>query len=242
MRVARGGIRRKPLQVSRPLALAALERGTLAHRTSDAIRLLILRGAVTPGQRIEPMRELAAELGVSVSVVREAISRLEGEGLLQVKHGRGTYVTQRQSAARSLRAVRMRAYRREAAELRQSVDPAVARGAARRASPESISELHFRLGERRLAVAHADLQTFTDADIAFHLAVARASGNGLAIGIHRMGARVLRSDLQARAARHARNHELHDLHLTLFEAIDLGQQGRAERAARAIAAIEARPP
>ena len=102
--------------------------------------------------------------------------------------------------------------------------------------------MHFALIERQLSMAGGDPANFTEADIAFHLAVAKAAGNGLGIGIHRLAARVLRPDLISRALEHARNHELAELHRALFEAIEHQRPGRAERAARAIAAIEARPP
>lgn len=227
---------------SRPLAIPSLERGTLADRAADAIRLRILQGSVAPGQRIEPFRELASELGVSLSVAREAVARLKGEGLVEVRPGVGTFVTTSARAARTLKAVRLRAARQEVAELRIAVDPAIARAAAARASDRAMEELHYALGERAFARVGSDPRAFVRADIAFHLAIAKASGNGLGIGMHRLGAKVLQPELAVRAREHARNRELDELHRALFDAIDAGRALQAERAARRIAAIEAMPP
>ena len=226
---------------ARPMAIPALERGSLADRSADAMRKRILSRAVKPGQRLESLRELAAELGVSLAVAREAISRLKGEGLVEVRHGIGTFVARKTSAARVLRAARLRASRAEMEELRLAVDPAVARAAVRHSDGGDIDDLLFALGGLEVARTSADPVAYVRADVAFHLAVARASRNGLGIGFHRMGTRLLQPNLAARAAEHARNRELNELHRALFTAIDEGRPWHAERAARKIAAIEAQP-
>jgi DNA-binding FadR family transcriptional regulator len=225
----------------RRVGIAALQRRTLSDHLADEIRHRILRGAARAGERIGPMRILAAELGVSLAVVREAMSRLKGEGFVDVRPGSGTFVARRVSAARALRAARRRASRAEVEQLRLGVEPAVARAAARRATTRDLTELHFALLEREFA-STSPAPEYTRTDMAFHLAVAKAAGSGLAVGLHRMGAVVLGSELAIRARAHAANSELRELHRALFEAIETGSPGKAERAARAIAAIEARPP
>ena len=67
---------------------------TIAHE----LERRILDGALKPGDRLQPERELAAELGVSRPSLREAIQKLVSKGLLHSRQGGGTYVTDRLDA------------------------------------------------------------------------------------------------------------------------------------------------
>jgi DNA-binding FadR family transcriptional regulator len=195
---------------------------------------------VKPGQRLEAMRELARQLGVSLGVVREAVAQLKAEGVVQVQHGRGTYVARRPSAARVLRATRRRAGRRELVELRQAVEPALAHAAAVRvrARPRDVTELHLAMLERTHARSWGSSEAYTKADLDVHAAVARLSGNTLGAAAYRMAAVGLRPHLLSQARDLARDDQLHRLHETLVNAIDSGRATRARRAAAAIVAIE----
>lgn len=61
---------------------------------SDQIRQSILQGALRPGERLEPSRELARRLGVHRTTVGNAYASLEEEGLIHGAVGRGTFVRQ----------------------------------------------------------------------------------------------------------------------------------------------------
>jgi GntR family transcriptional regulator len=56
------------------------------------LRARIAGGALKPGDRLPGARELAATAGVNPNTVRSVYARLEEEGLIEVQHGRGTYV------------------------------------------------------------------------------------------------------------------------------------------------------
>ncbi len=68
------------------------ERHTGADRVSRYVRDLIIRGALTPGQRV-PQDDVALAMGVSRIPVREALIGLEREGWLRMQPNRGAYVT-----------------------------------------------------------------------------------------------------------------------------------------------------
>jgi GntR family transcriptional regulator len=59
------------------------------------LRALILTGALHPGDQLPALHRLAAELGVNANTVRAAYARLELEGLVQTRHGSGTFVRER---------------------------------------------------------------------------------------------------------------------------------------------------
>ena len=66
-----------------------------ADRVSEVVRHLeqrILSGQIAAGERVPSERELSAEMGVSRSVVREALGRLASLGLVRSVHGSGTRV------------------------------------------------------------------------------------------------------------------------------------------------------
>jgi GntR family transcriptional repressor for pyruvate dehydrogenase complex len=56
------------------------------------LRGLIEQGVFQSGDRLPPLRELAERFGVSRATVREALSILRGQGLVEFRHGDGTYV------------------------------------------------------------------------------------------------------------------------------------------------------
>jgi DNA-binding transcriptional regulator YhcF (GntR family) len=58
-----------------------------------ALRSRILGGALEPGQRLPALHRLAEELGVNANTVRATYQRLERDGLVETRHGSGTYVT-----------------------------------------------------------------------------------------------------------------------------------------------------
>jgi GntR family transcriptional regulator len=61
----------------------------------DAIRVLLVDGAITPGASLPSVRRLAMELGVHFNTVGEAYRELAEEGWLDLRHGRGATVIER---------------------------------------------------------------------------------------------------------------------------------------------------
>jgi GntR family transcriptional repressor for pyruvate dehydrogenase complex len=66
----------------------------LVTRVADDIQRLIAEGKLAPGTKLPPEREFAEQLGVSRTVVREAVHVLAAKGLLESRHGSGTIVRQ----------------------------------------------------------------------------------------------------------------------------------------------------
>jgi DNA-binding GntR family transcriptional regulator len=67
--------------------------GTAQQHATDALRALIIRGELRPGQRVN-QEDLAAQLGLSVAPVREALRVFESEGQLTYLPRRGYFVTE----------------------------------------------------------------------------------------------------------------------------------------------------
>lgn len=127
---------------------------------------------------LPPERALAEQLGVSRAALREAIKRLEIQGLLEVQHGVGVRVTNNPQSA--VRTVLMRelprgvAGIRQLAEVRTLLEPAIARKAATLATKADVGRLrviHAKLGEA------ADADAAVVADLEFHRALAEIADN-----------------------------------------------------------------
>lgn len=148
----------------------------------------IAEGKFKIGTRLPSERDMAEDFGVSRVVIREAMRSLESRGLVDVRQGSGTFVLS--GSARSVsQDVTLHLELQEAslAELylvRQSLEVTSARLAAERATDELAAELEGHIENMKRITASGvrtleDYMRRRDEDEAFHLAIARASGNGL---------------------------------------------------------------
>lgn len=120
---------------------------SLDGRVVSYIRDLMERGALVPGDRLPPERELASLLGVSRTALREALHTLAALGLVELQHGRGVFVTagsaqataQRLSHTLSTSAAPQQLH--DLFEIRRTLEGAAAEWAAQRATDEQIAEL-----------------------------------------------------------------------------------------------------
>lgn len=160
------------------MSLAAIDRPpSLVEKVCQ--RLADLARACAPEESFLPTeRDLAAQFGVSRSVVREATKRLEQQGLLEIRQGLGIRSVNRlhKPLSDSLHLLvpdeveRLR----QLIELRLIVEPENARLAAERATPDQLKALRSAHDHLLQAASPADSVA---ADMAFHRLLAAASGN-----------------------------------------------------------------
>jgi GntR family transcriptional repressor for pyruvate dehydrogenase complex len=206
----------------------------LAEITRKLIDYL-LSGAITPGAKIPGERHLAEALGTGRSSVREAIKSLSLLGLLDVRQGDGTYLSR--SGSDLLPKVIEWGLLLNAPtivdllEARAEIEVITAGFAATRADEKVKRELETRLDEMRAARDNVD--AYVEADIAFHIAIARASGNEVFANL--VGS--LRSLLRVWVARvlsqTATTNTSFALHEPIVEAILANDPGEARKAMRA---------
>src|SRR5436853_6488353 len=72
--------------------LKPIEKQRVAEEIVDQLRSLILTGAYAPGDKLPPERLLAKQLGVNRASLREALKKLEHQGLVKIRQGDGTRV------------------------------------------------------------------------------------------------------------------------------------------------------
>lgn len=187
-------------------------------RDNSALALARLRAVVArcaAGERLQGERELAAALDVGRRAVRRALDVLEAEGQVWRRQGSGTFVgAEPPQAAAIAEDLARRSNPLEVLEARLSLEPALARLAALRASPQQVARMRA-LAARIAAAEDADARELWDG--ALHRAVAQAAGNALLLAAFEMLDGVRRDPLwralreQARspaaAARYAEQHD-----------------------------------
>jgi GntR family transcriptional regulator, transcriptional repressor for pyruvate dehydrogenase complex len=171
-----------PNLVELTLAPVAIRRAR--EYAAEELRRLILLRVVSPGDRLPSELELAQALDVSHVTIRGALRELAADGLLEIRRGRrgGAYITgvpplgdgsvQIDELQRSVDSLP------HAVELRRLLEPAASRAAAERASAAERNRIR-RAHELVAECEESDDSAFMAADTAFHLEIARASGNPL---------------------------------------------------------------
>jgi GntR family transcriptional repressor for pyruvate dehydrogenase complex len=145
----------------------------------EQVRALILRGDLVPGAKLPVEKELIKQLRVSRPALREALRALVGEGLLDIRPGRGTFVREPSSAG-AIRADMVELLLRsedieEIQEVRRLLEPEIAARVARLACDQDLEGLGVILA-RAKADPPEGLNAF-DAGWTFHRRMAQVAGN-----------------------------------------------------------------
>jgi len=138
----------------------------------------IQRGLYAPGEKLPTEPEVMAEQGVSRTVVREAMSRLQAAGLVETRHGVGTFVLEPPAplAPSDVLATNLTISDVLAMlELRISVETEAAGLAALRRSEEQLALMRRALDDFDENARQGE--SSVDADFQFHLQIALATGN-----------------------------------------------------------------
>jgi GntR family transcriptional regulator, transcriptional repressor for pyruvate dehydrogenase complex len=156
-----------------------IRRVKLRDQVTERIAEMVLSGTYTEGDRLPPERKLVEELGVSRTVVREALNALESRGVVRIEHGRGAVVS-----GVGLPAVRdtLELYLRsrpetmlELLEVRRALEIEVAGLAAQRATPEDIEAMREANEVMRERIEAPE--GYVNADTVFHMLLARSTKN-----------------------------------------------------------------
>lgn len=102
----------------------------LTRQIVDQMRVLLVEGSLKPGTPLPPVRRLATDLAVHFNTVAEAYRQLAAEGWIDLRHGRGALVVEREAPA---------ATRRELSGYRQRLRELVSQMRAQGISPAQIA-------------------------------------------------------------------------------------------------------
>jgi DNA-binding GntR family transcriptional regulator len=197
-----------------------LEIASVVDQVYGVIRERILSGDLPRGARVH-QEDVAADLGVSRTPVREALRRLAAEGLIEMRTNRGARVT-------DLGPDDMRM----PYEARLVVEPGAARLAAQSEHAEARVRMRRAVDEQRRAIP--DVPGTFAANREFHIALAAASGNAFLLQFieHLWVARIGEAIYEHQAESPERMSLDADEHEAILDAIEAGDARRAESLTR----------
>ena len=218
------------------MAFQELTRQTLADQAAESIRNYIVSHELKPGAMLPPANILAAQLGVSRSVIREALKDLVGQNTIEIINGKGAMVKAVDSQDLTTFFQRALGFDhnaiRELLEVRQGLEVKAARLAALRRTEEDLEELSDIVEE--MGTHFQDVEAYTANDLRFHVGVAAATGNTMMMHIVE-SLRDATWDSMHRWHGIQRTIEeytqVQQLHIAILDAI---RQGNADAAARAM--------
>ena len=151
---------------------------SLGHELVERIGAQIRTQALKPGDKLPTESEIMHSYGVSRTVVREALSRLQAAGLVETRHGIGTFVLQARGGA---------SFRIDPADIADAVDVLAVLELRISLETESAGLAALRRSDQQLAAMRAALDAFEAGvgtlgdtvapDFRFHLQIAEATGN-----------------------------------------------------------------
>jgi len=204
------------------LRIPRIKRGTLTEQAMESLLGLLHQGKLKPGDRLPSQRELANLMGLSATVVREAIRGLASMKVIHVVHGRGAYVSQISAKdlirPEALFSVLERETLLHAIEVRGILEVEAVALAAERSNATDLLEMERALSKIARAIASGNDPLMHSPS--FHAALAAATHNPVLteiikpfIELMARGARVISNNVPEALERELASHT------ELYEAI-----------------------
>jgi DNA-binding FadR family transcriptional regulator len=204
--------------------------------TVDHLGAAIVAGHYGPGASIPPEPLLCEELGVSRTVVREAVKSLIGKGLVSSGPKVGTRVLSPEQwnwfdpdvIMWQSRAGLTPQFLRDLQDLRRVVEPAAVRMAAERATAKDIAEIEAAFEGMRKAIEEGG--DYVKYDLRFHQALLRACGNRMIIQMSQALSALLRTSFEISTSRKDGPRSSLPLHRAVLDAVIAHNPVKAEKA------------
>lgn len=199
----------------------------LGEKIIKQIRQDISTGRFKSGDKIPAEPELMKQYKVGRSTIREAIKTLAVAGVLKVQQGAGTFVNTYLNVETIDERLR-RANFEEINAVRALLENEIVALAAQHKSDGQVAEIEQCLAARKQAILNEQRQACIEADIAFHLAIAHASGNSVLADLYQSFTIIIRDFFSRRETQGISHFAMsHHLHESLFKAIRDGQADKA---------------
>ncbi len=212
------------------MAIGQLRRAVLAEQAVTELQKQLSEGEWAVGERLPAEQQLAEQLGVGRSTVREALRALANAGWVESRQGAGTFVLAHRPPATDLATTLRRAQMIEVYEVRQGLELQAGRLAAIRRTYEDLGRLDDALVRRKRALSAGRMPAYVDADLDFHRAVVTAAHNSVLSDVFASFSAALRTTLTSLTQDPGPRNASHAVHVALAEAI---RAGDAEAAASA---------
>jgi GntR family transcriptional repressor for pyruvate dehydrogenase complex len=196
----------------------------------------IQNGDFPVGGKLPSEFELAEQMGVSRPSIREALSALQAMSIIESRPGSGNYVLRAPSThdeSHTVHMIETESGCLEVMEARRALEPPVAAMIADARSERDLAELKETVAIMRDHAARDDFDAYFNADKAFHVALAKATGNSLVTAALAPLIRTMDQQVYREFTRHyyLKNVEdlqqVVDLHAEIVDAIEVGDSATA---------------
>jgi GntR family transcriptional regulator, transcriptional repressor for pyruvate dehydrogenase complex len=212
--------------VAEELSAEPIPRTRTHHQVVMRLCEMIREGRLRSGERLPSERDLAEQLQVGRSTVREALRVLEVSGIVALRHGSGAYLRDiREHDVISPLALLLDASGDgdivgELWEVRIMFEPPLAARAALRATDEEIAALgRMVIDHERLFTAPDTLEVCLAADREFHVRIAQAARNQVAVRVVQLLKQVLHESRRHFSASGERRWQAYESHREIMRAI-----------------------
>ncbi|WP_330460100.1 FadR family transcriptional regulator [Streptomyces sp. NBC_00820] len=208
----------------------------LADRVAAILAEEIESGRLAEGGKLPTEVELVKQLGVSRTVIREAVSRLRNAGLVEPRQGLGVFVLPRRARPLDLEAESLGTKSKvlQIVEVRSALEGEAAALAATRATPDGLDRMRQALDALDAAVAAGG--DGVDEDLAFHRSIAESTGNDVLVSTVRYLGEVARGGIRVTRANEARRGDFIEAvrqeHHAILAAVEARDPEGAHAAAR----------
>jgi GntR family transcriptional repressor for pyruvate dehydrogenase complex len=201
---------------------------------AEKLKIGFSNGEFVKDGRVIAERTLAEQLDVGRRALRKALDQLETEGLIWRRQGQGTFVGAAPTPRlRKFEGLATKTSPFEIMEVRQEIEPPMARFAALRASQADIDAMRSMIEKAANATTQADYEKW---DAAFHQKLAESVKNTLFLAVFEAVKAVRREAAWARLRESSHSdtliHELSAQHRDIVDAIEQRDPKRAEEAMR----------
>lgn len=202
----------------------------LYDKVVDKIKTDIKSGLFPKGGKLPVEPELMSIYGVGRSTIREAVKTLVMSGTLTVKQGSGTFVNE-DVYGEGIESRLRGAHFDEVNSVRRLLEKEIVRLATINRKNDDLVKMTGALEKRKAAIHEEKLKECEDADIEFHMAIARAGQNSVLSELYYSFTLMLREVFSARSpqgiSHFAMNHYLHE---ELFKSIKAGKVKQSQSA------------
>jgi GntR family transcriptional regulator, transcriptional repressor for pyruvate dehydrogenase complex len=205
--------------------LKPVARESLVDRLAGEIRTSINSGDYTMGERLPTIMEMARRFGVGHPTVREALKKLEANGVVEIRHGSGVYVTRTQDVLVMASDYSGKVTKKLLLDLIQARAPIEVQSVAL-ASRHGTDE-HFAEMRRLLTTAGENLDNdivLNSVNMAFHRQIASASGNAVIAQLLDVMQALFTDEQRLILGIFGSRKQDHQEHLSIFAALEQRQE------------------
>ena len=219
-----------------PDIMDAVRRESLPDSLARALKRMIDREGFEPGYRLPTIQDMARRFEVGAPTIREALRRLQAVGIVEIRHGSGVYVAERHDALFLTNPVAERKPSRRAMldliETRLALEVSAIGPAAETVTDEQIGEMEALLARAATLLDGQHDEELSRVNMAFHLLIAKASGNTVTHQVLELLSGLFRVEQYAILDIHGSRGQDHREHAGILEALKARNKSLAVRRMR----------